>query len=108
MRLLGEPDLREQVLRVAVGRVAVARGEVDGEAHVLLGGQRWDQVEELEDEADVLATEQRELLAVHAPDLLAVEHDRAAGRGVDAADEVQQRGLARARGAQNGDELAAT
>ncbi len=44
------------------GRLAVARGEVDGEAHVLPGSQSRDQVEELEDEADLLPAEQRELL----------------------------------------------
>ncbi len=59
---LGEADLGEELRGVEIRAVAVALGEFEGEADVLLGGQRRDQVEELEDEADVLAPEQRELL----------------------------------------------
>ena len=64
VRPLGESDLGEKLCRVEVGAVTVTLGELEGEADVLLGGQRGDQVEELEDEADVLAAEERELSAV--------------------------------------------
>ena len=42
--------------------VALVAGDVEGKRDVLLGRQRWDQVVRLEDEADLLSTQERELL----------------------------------------------
>ena len=49
---------------------------------------------------------QGDLVGRHVGDVAAVEHDGAAGRLLDAADGPQQRRLARAVGAQQGDDLA--
>ena len=50
-------------MRIRAGGVTVTRREFECELHVLLGGEGRDQIEELEDEADLLATEERELPA---------------------------------------------
>ena len=92
---------------IEVGAVAVALGQLECEADVLLGGQGGDQVEELEDEADVLAAKQREFSAVEVRDVVLAEGDRAARGRVDSAEQVEQRGLAGARRAQDRHELAA-
>ena len=67
---LGESDLGEELGGVEIRAVAVALGELEGEADVLLGGQGGDEVEELEDEADVLASEQRQLSAIEVRDVV--------------------------------------
>ena len=68
-----------------------------GSFDVLLGVQHREQVVELEDEADVLAPQVRELVVVHARDLLAGDVTRAARRLVEPGEDVHQRRLARAR-----------
>ena len=101
------PTEREQRRGVGCGRVAVPRGELDREPDVLLGGQRGDQVEELEDEADLLAAEVGELVLREVRDVDAVDDDASVGGRVDAAEEVEERGLARAARSDDRHELAA-
>jgi len=69
-------------------------------------GQHRHQVVELEHEADVAAAPVRELAAVHAVQALAFDLDLARRRRVEAADEIEQRGLARARRPHQRDEVA--
>src|SRR4029079_13442484 len=73
---------------------------------VLPGGEGGDQVVELEDVAQAVAAEVGELVVGEPRDLDAVDPDGAARGDVDAADEVEQRGLPAARRAHDGDELA--
>ena len=89
---------------LALGRreAAIAQRDVDVVEDVEVG----DQVEALEDEADLLVADAR-LLAVREPrDVDAVELVGSGGEGVEQAGDVQERGLARARRAAHGDELA--
>ena len=65
--------------------------------HVLARGEHRDQVEELEDEADVLGAEARELVLGQLVQQPARDRDAALGRPVEAREQVQERRLARAR-----------
>ena len=66
-----------------------------------------EQIVALEHEAEVVAPEQRALIAGQPGDIDAVETVAAGGRPVEAADDVHGGGLAGARGPHDGDELAA-
>ena len=72
---------------------------------VVQRGGAGQQVEGLEDEADLLVADAGELVVVELADQLAVEPVVALGGRVEAADEVHQRGLAGAGGAHDGDVL---
>ena len=74
--------------------------------HVLPHGERRDQVEELEDEADVAAAKEGALAVVQRRQLLPAQPQPAAVGPVDAAEQVEQGALAAAAAAQDGDELA--
>ncbi len=58
------------------------------------GSGAGEQIEGLKDEADLLVADAGELVVVQLADQLAVEPVFALGRGVKAADEVHERGLA--------------
>ena len=66
-----------------------------------------EQVERLKDEAEQAPAQRRELVLVALGDVLAVEQVAPGGRPVQAADDVQQRRLARARRADDRDRVAA-
>ena len=87
--------------------VDLLAGDRERQLHVLLGVQHREQVVELEDEADVLAAQLRQLVVVHPGDLLAGDRDRSARRLVEPGEDVHQRRLARARRAHDGRQLAA-
>src|SRR3546814_18034074 len=72
----------------------------------LLRGEHRHQVVELEHEADVVAAPLRELPGAHLIDARAVDFDLAAAGRVQAADQVEQGGLARTRGTHQRDEVA--
>ena len=69
--------------------------------------QRRQQVEELEDEADLLAPHARQLIVAHRRQVAIVEVDRAADRAIHRAAQVQQRRLAASRRPHQRDEVAA-
>ena len=69
-------------------------------------GGAGEEVEALEDEADLAVADGGECVGVEGGDVDAVEAGRAAGRAVEAAEHVHQGGLAGAAGAHDGDELA--
>ncbi len=77
-------------------------GEQERQLHVLGGGEHRDEVVELEDEAHVVAAEAGELGLAEPGHVGAGHHHVAGGRLVDAGDQVQQRRLARSRGAHQG------
>ena len=74
---------------------------------VLQGAGAWDQVEALEDEPDLAVAHDCELVVVEAADVDPVEEVAAAGRHVEAADDVHQGALAAAGRADDRDEVAA-
>jgi hypothetical protein len=90
----------------ARGRVHGAAGQARGEQNVLLARQLRDQVEELEHEPDAVAAQPRQLALRAAVDAPAGQLDGARVGPVQRAEQVQQRGLPRARPADDGHELA--
>jgi hypothetical protein len=82
-------------------------GEHEGERDVLQGGLRRDEVERLEDHADDAEAEAGQLDGRQAGEVVAGDREGAGGRAVEAAQEVEQGGLAGAGLAQEGDALAA-
>ena len=72
---------------------------------VVQRGGAGQQIEGLEDEADLLVADARQLVVVQLADQLAVEPVLALGGRIEAADQVHQRGLAGAGGAHDGDVL---
>src|SRR5439155_975814 len=74
--------------------------------HVVKGARAGDQVEALEDEPDLSVPDPRQLVVVEPGDVGAIEQVAAAGRHVQAADDVHQRRFARAACAHDGNEVA--
>ena len=92
---------------LGAGDALGGRGAVvdEGELDVVERGGAGEEVEGLEDEADFLVTDAGEFVVVELGDVMAVEPIAAVGRGIEAADEVHQRGLAGAGRAHDGDVL---
>ena len=87
---LDRPLLR---LRADLAAALVGQRELD----VLEDGVLLDQVVRLEDEAEVAAADLGELVVVEPGDVAAAQEVLAAGRAVEAAQQVEHRALARAR-----------
>jgi hypothetical protein len=88
-----------------------ALGRADSQRHqrgldILLRAQRGDEVEGLEDEPDRRGSDLRDLALPQGGQVLAVEVHDAGGRPVQAAKDLQQRGLAVAGRALDGQPLA--
>ncbi len=103
----GEAEIVQELRDfAAVGDVGFAF-EHEGEQDVLLGGQGGDEVEGLEDQADVTAAEEREVAVGHGAEVLAVDEDLT-GVGVgESRHEMQEGAFAGAGSAHDGKELAA-
>src|SRR4029453_11540818 len=95
--------LDERLQPVAVYALAA---DAQWQRDVLLGGQDREQVVSLEDEADGAAAQEREVAVVEGVETGAVDLDPAVGGPVQPGEDVQQRRLARARGAHEGGEAA--
>ena len=67
---------------------------------ILEGREHRNQIERLEDETDVLAAEVGQFIVVKAVDVSTGNGDLALIRPVEAAHQIEQRGLSAARGAQ--------
>jgi hypothetical protein len=102
VQALGEPDAIEGLLRPHR-----TLRDVRHERHVLARREARDQVVELEDEAHVLSPEARALGLSAGGEVVVAEADRSARRHVEAAEDVEQGGLAAARGTEQHHELAA-
>ena len=103
MRAAGQPDFLQQLFG-ARARVGDA-GDLHGHGHILVRRQRRNQVEELEDETHLLATQSCELVFAQ-PGNVHVVDEYGAGRGcVEAGDQPEQRGLPAAGRADDGDEF---
>src|SRR5262249_31161104 len=81
--------------------------ELEGEEEVLLDGERRDEGEELEDEADVVAAEERARVLGEAGEGDAVDDHLTGGGEVDPGEEVEERRLAGAAPPDEDGELAA-
>src|SRR5690606_5029730 len=95
---------RDRRIALALGPGQV--GQQQRQLDVALRAEHRHQVVELEHVADVLAAPVRQAAAAHGVDALAVDGDLAAAGRVQAADQVQQGGLAGARRAHQRDEVA--
>ena len=91
--------------RAAIG--LAEPGEEQRQLDVATRIEDRDQVEELEDEADVARAERGELVLGERVETLTRDLDAAAARAVEPRDQVEQRALARARGTHQRDEAAA-
>jgi len=104
----GEADLMEQVAGAGGAVAAGILAELEhGEHDVFLRGELGQQEVELEDEADGLVADGREGGVGHLEEGLVVDVDFSMGGTVEAAEEVEERGLAGAGRADDGDEFAA-
>src|SRR4030095_1870273 len=96
--------------RLACPLVALGAGHAlveQGQLHVLGEREAGQQVEGLEDEADGAAAQPRQLLLAERVEGAALEAVAPGARAREAAQDLEQRGLARARGAHHRHELAA-
>src|SRR6185369_13174786 len=85
----------ERALRFPPRRPAAQPLDVEGVFHVLQRGERREEVELLEDEADRLLADRRQILGPPWIDRGAIDHHPAAGRREDAAEDRKKRRLAR-------------
>ena len=102
MAARAEADFRQQ--RVGPRARIRRAGDLERHAHVLPRGERRQQVEELEDEADALAAEPREIVFRHRRDVGAVDDDAPGRRRVEPGEQPEQRRLAAARRAGDRDD----
>ena len=107
VRAVGQTDVREQLER-ALAALAHRPGsqEIHRQRHVLGDGQRRQQLEELEHDPHRRAAEAGERALGRTAERHAGHRDVTRGRAVDPADQVEQRRLAAAGFARDGDELA--
>jgi hypothetical protein len=89
--------------RAPIDFLAAESLPVEGQGHVLQAGERGQEVEELEDEADLVAPQAGKGIVGKADDRLAVEADLARGGAIQPADQVEERRLSGAGGPDDGD-----
>ena len=92
---IGDADLPEQLVEPSALRLAA--GDRQRQGNVLLRSQHRQQIEELEDEADVLTPQSCQLVVVHAGDIRTGNGHRAGSWPVEAGEDMHQGRLARAR-----------
>ena len=104
---VGEADLVERGQRPPPALAGSTPAYTSGSSTLRQRGQVGEQVELLEHEADVPVADLGELVLVEVGDVVAGQQEPAGGGDVEAAEDVHQRRLARARRSDDGDELAA-
>ncbi len=87
-------------------RVGLRSREVEWEGDVLLGGERGQQVELLEDESDSLPPQQCEVLLVQRAGIDIADDDPACAETIESRRALHECGLAGTRGAHDGGEAA--
>src|SRR3989441_5535379 len=105
-RPLGEADEIEEFLRPSLPCRGVFGGEAHWQLDVLLGGERWDEVEELENEARLSQSIADELSVAQVDQGGAVHLDSTRGRAADSPKDIQERRLAAPRRPSNRDDFA--
>ena len=106
LQLVRQAQIREQGLGPVKARLFVHPGVYGGKGHVFRGGQCGEQVVALEDEPDALPAQFRELVAVQRVDVHAADAADPGRLGVEAAQDVHERRLARSGLSDDGDEIA--
>jgi hypothetical protein len=106
VELAAQPDLLEQRRRPLVRATAVHPGDRRRQLDVLAGAEAGEEVEELEDEAEIGGPEPGPLALAETADLAPVESQPPLARRVEGAEQVEQRALAAARGTDDRDQLA--
>ncbi|MEZ4456432.1 MAG: hypothetical protein R2882_07775 [Gemmatimonadales bacterium] len=104
MTPIAEAHPAEEFLGPLLGRFAA---EFEGHLDVLPGRERRDQMERLEDEADLLGPELGSFVFSEAAEIGAVEGHPAAAGPVEPREQAEERGLAAARGPDDREEAAA-
>jgi hypothetical protein len=102
----GEADTFKSGGGALTAFVAVESLDEQGELDVLGGGEYGDEIEGLKDETDLPAAQGGEALWIQLGGVYAIDEDAAGGGLVDAADEVEEGGLAASTGTGDGEELA--
>ena len=97
----------QQLAGARIDLAARPAAQVQRQADVLEARQGRQQVEELEDEADLVAADAGQRVVRQAAQGFAVDGDDAGGGAIESAEQVEQRGLSRARGSDDRDHLAA-
>src|SRR6185369_13923918 len=103
MAPIRKADLFQKPLRT-YRRIAPS-GNLHRDQNIFERGQRWDEMEELKHEADLLPPQLGQLILAKSRDLHIIDDDLATGRRIEACDEAEQRGLAAARRAKHGEKL---
>jgi hypothetical protein len=78
-------------------------GVDEGEFHITEGGGTRKEVERLEDKADFVVANPRELVVVHVAHVGSIEFIGAGGGGVEASDDIHEGGLAGTGRSHDGD-----
>src|ERR1043165_1171689 len=107
LRLRRESDVIEPAAHARVARAAAGVLQQQRVLDVLVRGEDGDEVEGLEDVAEAIAARGGEAVQRDGGDVDTVDDDAAAARLVDAADGVEQRGLAAGGGAGEREDVAA-
>src|SRR2546426_347723 len=105
-RTVGEADEIKEFLGPSLPGRAVFGGEAHRQLDVLLGGQRRDEVEELEDEAGLSQSIPNEFSFAEVDEVGSVHLDSTRGRAVDPAQDIQEGRLAAPRRPSDRDEFA--
>ena len=103
---LPQPDAIQQRLGAPLAFLGGTPGNAHRHAGVLERGEFGEQVVELEHEADVTVAEGDERVARHRAEVRVADANRSAVDRVEPAEDVQQRALADARGADDRHHLA--
>ena len=104
VKLKAFKELRDSGIQFRL--VDVMESREDGKEDVLFRRQRWNQIEGLEDDTDVLPSEQRQLMVVERGEIRAVDDDVARCRLRKSRNQMEKRGLAGAAGAHDCEKLA--
>src|SRR5690606_2851561 len=92
-----EAQALEQLLHTGAPYLRRDSRQNQGQLDILERGQPWNQVERLEDEADLARPRPCQLVVVQRSGLAAIQQVGTGGGPVEQAEHVQQRRLARAR-----------
>ena len=105
--LLGNAEIAQQLVRRPTSLPAPPADQQQGELDVLDRRKGRHEIEELEHEADLAATENRQLRLAQAVDTVTVEPDLPCRRSIEPGQQVEQGGLPAPARAHDRDELAA-
>src|SRR5437016_3006438 len=106
LRPMAELHKIQKFLRTLLDLLAGPFAQIERESDVFQTIQGWQQVEKLEDEADLVAPDTREIVVGKFAKILAFDSNLAGCGPVEASDQVQERRLSRTGRSDNRDNLA--